>query len=299
MDINEKIHIVEQLINDELDFSFGSSFSRIYPFATENISAYMSLFNLENKKLLTVGSSSDQVFNAILCGCKEIDVFDLCPFSQEYFDLKRAAVEVLTREEFFSFFCYRNYPYRFNYNDRVFSTEYYFKIREVLKYINYETFCFWDKLFAKYGSLEVRKNLFTIDETFFDVIVKINKYLSNDDEYLKLRNMLSDALVRFDVGNIFDIELTKNYDNIFLSNIASYNSIKKMKEFFDILLPYLNDDGKILIAYLYQNVIDMEFDKRWILFEDADISSFIGVRGIINDNDEIKDSVVVYKKLKK
>ena len=40
-------------------------FYSIYPFTTENISGYIDCFDLDKHNLLTVGSSTDQVLNAI------------------------------------------------------------------------------------------------------------------------------------------------------------------------------------------------------------------------------------------
>ena len=40
-------------------------FSKIYPFATENVNAYFKGLDLFGKEVLTVGSSLDQLFNAI------------------------------------------------------------------------------------------------------------------------------------------------------------------------------------------------------------------------------------------
>ena len=116
--------------------------------------------------------------------------------------------------------------------------------------------------------------------------------------------------INFKIGDIFDVGLTKFYDNIFLSNIGSYNDLAKMKELFDSLLPYLNDDGRILIAYLYQTVIDSGYDDDWapiynvkdtlsLFSNDVEFSSFIGPRGILHDDEKIKDSVITYKKVKK
>lgn len=291
-------------------YTFDNYFVQNYPFTTENISGYLPLFDLENKSLLTVGSSLDQVMNATLYGCKEIDVIDLCPFICEYFYLKRAAIEVLTREEFLNFFCYMNYPKSFVNNDCAFNLPSYFMVREVLKEINYDAFWFWDSLFSEYGGLKVRSKLFKNDELLSRVLLKVNSYLSSDMEYLKLRSMLYDININFIIGDIFDTELTKNYDNIFLSNICAYNEVIKLKELFDRLLLNLNDDGRILIAYLYQTVRDTKYNDDWLeiydientlrLFSDnVDFSSFIGVKGILHNDELMKDSVITYKKVKK
>ena len=300
--------MADNLVSD--GYICNKYFTRIYPFTTENISGYLPLFDLENKTLLTVGSSGDQILNAILYGCTNIDMYDLCPFSKEYYNMKKAAVQVLSREEFINFFCNRGYHGKFDYNNNAFNISSYFKMREVLKNIDYDSFYFWDYLFSSYGGLQVRERLFSDDEDFCGVITKINDYLINDEMFLKLRNKINDVEVKFKNGDIFDFELDKSYDNIFLSNIACYNDVLKMRELFDKLLSYLNDYGRILITYLYQTVIDSKYNKEWApiydientlsLFpDDIDFSSFIGIKGIRHNTEKIKDSVITYKKVKK
>ena len=61
-------------------------------FANENIKGYIKRFPLEDKKLLTVGSSADTVINASLYGCKDITLYDICPYVKYYYDLKIASL---------------------------------------------------------------------------------------------------------------------------------------------------------------------------------------------------------------
>ena len=49
-------------------------FQEVYPFATENMNAYFERLELSNKSVLTVGSSCDQLFNAIAYGAKSVTV---------------------------------------------------------------------------------------------------------------------------------------------------------------------------------------------------------------------------------
>ena len=48
----------------------------LYPFTTENIDGYLDLFDLKDKSLLTVGSSGDQVINALVMGCEDVTLYD-------------------------------------------------------------------------------------------------------------------------------------------------------------------------------------------------------------------------------
>ena len=85
-DINFAITFAKMIVNDIfLDFD---PFQRLYPFTTENIAGYIDKFNLKGKSLLTVGSSADQVINAIYKGSKDITLYDVNIFAKYYYYLK-------------------------------------------------------------------------------------------------------------------------------------------------------------------------------------------------------------------
>ena len=70
-------------------------FYNIYPFTTENISGYIDNFNLNGKSLLTVGSSGDQIFNAVLMGINDVTQVDINPFAKYYYYLKMYYLKIL------------------------------------------------------------------------------------------------------------------------------------------------------------------------------------------------------------
>ena len=59
-------------------------FDCVYPFTTECISGYFDKLNLSNKEVLTVGSSLDQAFNALLCGAGKVTVMDISPYTNDF-----------------------------------------------------------------------------------------------------------------------------------------------------------------------------------------------------------------------
>ena len=59
-------------------------FDKVYPFTTEKISSYFPALNLADKSILTVGSSCDQVFNALVCGAGRIVVYDIEVFAYDW-----------------------------------------------------------------------------------------------------------------------------------------------------------------------------------------------------------------------
>ena len=92
------------------DDAYDKGFSKIYSFSTENISGYIDSFDLENKSLLTVGSSGDQALNAILRNWKDVTVMDINLYAKYYYYLKAAGIIELTKEKFLRFFRYLDYP---------------------------------------------------------------------------------------------------------------------------------------------------------------------------------------------
>ena len=70
----------------------------------------------------------------------------------------------------------------------------------------------------------------------------------------------------------------------------------------------LNKDGILLISYLYETVKDSKYQEDWNLIYDLEKTlsilkeyhpefiSFIGVKGLKFNDENIKDSVLVYKK---
>ena len=135
-------------------------FYKIYPFTTENINGYIDNFSLEGKSLLTVGSSCDQLLNAILKGSVDITLLDICPYVKYYYYLKVVSLLHLTRTEFLEFFRYIDFPELYLYNQNVFKREIFEKIKMDLRILDYESYLFWDELFQVYGSIGLRKKLF-------------------------------------------------------------------------------------------------------------------------------------------
>ncbi len=201
------------------DKAFNKGFNQIYPFATENISGYIDKFDLKDKSLLTVGSSGDQVINAILYGCKKISVLDINPYTKFYYYLKIASILDLNLDEFMTFLRFKRYPSTFKDNKDVFNSQLYNKIKTTLRNLDYESYLFWDELFQSFNPIDIRNNLFSLDEDHNRIITKSNSYLQNQDSYELVRNKLKTISPTFIIEDLFKVELQEKYDNIWLSNI--------------------------------------------------------------------------------
>ena len=78
-----------------------NSFEKIYPFTTENIAGYIKEMDVKDKSVLTVGSSSDQVFNSLLLGAKDVTLFDINESAPLFYELKRDFILKYDREELY------------------------------------------------------------------------------------------------------------------------------------------------------------------------------------------------------
>ena len=74
---------------------------KIYPFTTEIISGYFNKLNLAGKSVLTVGSSLDHAFNALLLDAKEVTVYDLNPNIQKLYYLKKELILSKTKDQLY------------------------------------------------------------------------------------------------------------------------------------------------------------------------------------------------------
>lgn len=64
-------------------------FESVYQFTTEDISQYFPLLSMQDKSILTVGSSGDQAFAALLFGAGKVTLYDISPNTYEFVKLKR------------------------------------------------------------------------------------------------------------------------------------------------------------------------------------------------------------------
>ena len=307
MDIDNKLKIANQECSGIWCYDIDNKFKYIYPYTTENIAAYMPYLDLANKTLATVGSSGDQALNAVLFDCNDITVIDICPFAKEYFYLKKAAITLLSRNEFLSFFAYKNGM--FENNSMTFNKKTYQNLREIIKEDAPEVAYFWDYLFKKYNGLRIRKRLFIFGENPKSEETKLNAYLQDNLSYNEIKNKINNININFIQNDLHKIELNNKYDNIILSNLFTYCSSDQINLLFKKMYNLLNDNGIMQVAYLYQvdknNLYNEEKLNRGLnnildnLPQDIILNSFQSVYQIEDINSSIKDTVITYKKVKK
>lgn len=293
-----------------------SSFERIYPFTTENISGYIDFFDLKESSLLTVGSSCDQAINAFLSGCMDVSILDTNDFLKYYYFLKLACINCFTREEFFNYLKYCDHPKVFKTNYNSFNVDMFNRIKGELRILDFKSYMFWDKLYSNYDSHEIRINLFQSDEPRTDELEYYNLYLSNDENYMRVRRILENNIPTFINDNVLSPHTTKTFDNIWLSNITSWlNSYEDIKLSIKNMYNLLNDNGLLQGAYLYRFNLNQGYHSDWQLVYNTkkileelkeynpEIKYFLGERGIVNkiagfnyNYSDSNDAIILCKK---
>lgn len=285
---------------DQISKKFKDNrFNFLYSFTTENINGYLDFFELKGKSLLTVGSSSDQVLNAFYCGCEDITLIDINEYTEEYFYLKKTAIEELDYDSFFKFLSMEGNIYI---NFKSFNRKTFEKV--VGKIEHEDSKLFWEEILNNNKIKDIKRSLFTPDVPVKYALKKLNRYLATEDNYNNLKGRIKNLKPKFITANIYNYELKRNYDNIFLSNIADYYDVNETHKMYERLKNNLNDNGKLMIAYLYgpnyylKDRKIYEFEKTREIFKDAELKSFKGSEDIDLriEHDYLPDDILVYTK---
>ena len=219
--------------NKELD-----NYSKMYYQTNENlVDVYLDL-DFEDKSVLSVVSSSDQLFTPMLLGAREVDGFDKNRLTKYYYYLRKWVIK---------------------YNKEVYPMEmvqgnkdYLIKLLEKVRVSSEEeakAYKFWRLLYNHDTNLE---SLFTEDDR------NIGKTLFDDNvHYLEQLNL---GQLNFSDYNFFeDIDSSKKYDFIMMSNIleTSRNSLGKLVVARDNLNRLLNRNGIVICSHLIHQATGM------------------------------------------
>lgn len=263
-------------------------FDSIYPFTTENISGYMNDLDLTGKRIITVTGSADHILNAILKGVTDITTFDINPLTEKYMDLKISAIKKLSYNEFLNIFLFDNGK-NLDYN--------------IITSLDMplESKNFWIKQLEKQNKL-LHSSLF--NTKYYNPTSKLwqNIYLK-EDNYNLLKTKLNNVNINFICTSLKDLELTQDYDYMFLSNISDYLNLMFTD---DLLVSYKNLINKFLkrvkviyFAYLYDiesknfrsDIDDLNKVKK--VFSGFEVVTFNSA--LETDKTNIKDGVLILK----
>ena len=235
-----------------------SNCSRLYAFATENISWYYPLCDFKDKHLLSVGSSWDHAINALCLWAKHVDCFDINLLSKFFIDLKCTALKYLNFTTFKNFF-FRN-------TSHAFSKTIYDKLAP---YLQISSRYFFDELYRYYTTWLCIRESILFNNIYDTKEAKINNniYVKNNSQYLAARQAIKKNQIYFMHSSLQDIcqnniLAEKKYDAILLSNISDYSKnmfpdtqyLQTFKtEIVDYLLQHTAKCGLLMIGYVYES----------------------------------------------
>ena len=248
--------------------------SFIYKFSNESIIDYQKYLKNRNNAFI-VTASGDQILNSILEGTTNITSCDVSRFPKYFFELKKAAILSLSKDEYLDFFLKDD-----NYDD-ILNDDIYDNIRNNMCDEDRE---FWDGLFQFFEGGEIyNSSLFSHEIVTPQLVISRNSYLQ-DNNYNKLQSNIEKANINHQIGNVRDIILNekKEYDLVNLSSIIYYYN-GNYKELLESIK--LSDEG-IILTYLYdkgKRNIDDVFKEKEYSFDNFSKSG---------------DGVMIYKKIK-
>ena len=220
----DAIALTKEVILGKLD----SDHDRIYYSSNEDLKSLLSEVELQDKKVLSVLGSGDQVFSLHLKDVKSIDTFDINPLSKYYYFLRKWSI----------LYCDNLYP-------NVFSNEEIYKILQLVKprsLNEMEAYTYWKK-YIKHFYPFFTKNLF---------FVSSNPKRNEIEDLKKLKEKLLSEKFQFHSMDLSVDKIPSKYDSIIISNILEYYSTKPkaMQTIVSNLYDMLSDNGKVVVSYL-------------------------------------------------
>lgn len=192
-------------------------FQQVYPFATEMVSSYFELLDLDGKKVFTVGSSLDQAFNALVLGAKEVTVFDINKKVEKFYKRKREIIINSSLDEVYE----KTLGIKgIEFSEDIFSS------KDVVRMNNYL------QSLDSYKKLQDRLK----DETVVKFIEGNLFHMDDSQIEEKYDRMIFSNVVQYLDDNLPD--KTKNPYQFLRENMDAWTS-------------YLNDDGILQLLYLY------------------------------------------------
>lgn len=248
--LSETLLTMPDFENEEYELSKEIK-SKVYHCSNERLNAYFKDLKLKDSRVATVGSSGDQVLNAIFYGAKDITLIDANIFTKAYYEYKVAMIKNL------DFKTFTHHLGRFS----MFNWKTYSKISHDL---SNKTKQFFDELMLNQddnghdydeGYLTdslIRNNLFHTPCTDHDSVQE-NLFYNNEKDYLKLKELLikNDFELKFINAELkeFPSKLKGEFDFIFLSNIYDYVDTNVFLKILNKLHKKIKVGGKIQYHY--------------------------------------------------
>ena len=218
-------------------------FQEVYPFTTEVISGYFNELDFKDKSVMTLGSSSDQAFNALLLGAKKITVYDINENTAKFGKLKRDVILNSTLDNVWINVIRIDMPKNYDLfpKESLMKMNPYMKDEESFKKLQELLRTRFSDIEYKVGNIMEVNNL---DNELFDIIITSNvfQYLEEyirpgESPYDRLKEHLTDdGIIQLLYHYAFNG--TSHWDTC-----ASRNLVKVLNTIYPDLLSFIEFDG--------------------------------------------------------
>ena len=215
----------------------SDDYTKIYPKSNENlVDIYLDL-NFEGKDVLSVVSSSDQIYTPKLLGANTVDAFDSNLLTKYYYYMRKWAI--LCKNDI--------YPYGLIDGD----LSYLGDILSTIKITSKEekdAFDFWSLIY---------KNGLDVSKIFYDDD-KVDTLFNDKIDYIK--DISKEELNFIHIDFFDDVYLSKKYDYIIMSNIIEYckRDKYKLEKVRDNLSGLLKRKGKVICSNLINSKVGID-----------------------------------------
>lgn len=247
------IEIIKQHIDCVVRANYsapGAVVKKIYAMSTEMEKGFLKQIDFKEKRILTVGSSCDQVFEYGLRGSRDITVMDANYMTPYFGELKLAALKALDREDFIAFF----------------------KRVDKSRFMSQKTYAslirpgIQDEMVREIWDYVFKQDEWYIRNVFHYYEGTEPTYLENDENYNEVRRIIDQVSVRFCFAKVdkFYEYADGEYDFIDLSNILTYFPSNTKVEFFiaaEKLQKFLSVNG---IMKLHYGAKQSEYDSSTV-----------------------------------
>ena len=248
----------EQFYRNVSDFLTSNSVvNAAYLTSNEQLDKYLPMLNVAGKKIATVGSSGDQILNALFYGAKDITFIDGNVLAEAYIEYKIALIKALNYKQFKDILIGEKEAFHWK------------LYRIISPFLSETVRQFFDEIMlmqddVKYGTLAYFDAL--NDFKIFNGIVnnlphtEFSEFYHSEEAYEKLRRILfaGDFKLSFNVSRLedFPARLKEKFDVILLSNIYDYVPKFKFNPVLKSLYKNnLKPGGIIQFQYLFEESI--------------------------------------------
>lgn len=258
-------------------------FDLLYPTTNEHLPNLFKRLNTSGKKVLTVGSSGDQVLYSVLNGASEVTLVDVNPYAKMFLEYKIASIKTFTFDEFFKIFRFcrvkeivdnETEKKNISSTDEFLNSAVYRKISHNMEAGARE---FWDRYFLEckelYDGFISREKLFP------------DSYLVNGEVYSRLSKELKKGNVKIDFINqnlkkVAPMLGDRKYDIMLFSNVLDYmqgfavsrKASNFKRKIVDKLKKNLEPGGVMQIDYTFEDCNNKELQNAISeIFSDGEV----------------------------